>query len=98
MISNLLASSTAGIKQGRVERNDELAEEARLRSAYLTFVVARSSELMDRLARIMTLARKELQVEGDTTLLEAQTAQFKQRVSAAITQVQKELAEEAAKD
>ncbi|RUR67347.1 hypothetical protein EJP67_09770 [Variovorax guangxiensis] len=98
MISNLLASANAGINQGRVERNNELAEEGRLRSAYLTFVVARSAVLMDRLARIMTLARKELQVEGDTTLLEAQTAQFKRRVSAAIAQVQKELAEEAAKD
>ncbi|MGO4393408.1 hypothetical protein AB4Z46_18800 [Variovorax sp. M-6] len=95
MVNDLLANATAGINQGRSERNDELVEEGKVRRAYLTFVGERSAELMDRLAGIMTLARKELQVEGDTSVLDSQTAQFKQRVSAAIDKVQQALAEDA---
>lgn len=96
-IADLLSFATASINQGRFERNIALAEHGKLRSAYLSFVGARSTELMDYLGQIMTLARKELQVDGDTVPLEAQTADFKKRVSAAIAQVQKALAEEAAK-
>lgn len=97
VVQDFLANATAGINQGRVDRNDEIEEEARLRSEYLTFVGARTSKLMERLAKVMTLARKELDVHGDTSVLEAQTAEFKKRVRSAIAKVQRDLQEEAAK-
>ena len=59
-----------------------------LRSGYMQFVAKRQNPLMDRLTNLMGLARKELQVMGDTTILEIQTNEIKLRVRAAIKTVQ----------
>ena len=73
--------------------NEHLAEETKLRREYLNFIAKRQPLLMGRMNHLMGTARKELEVAGDTTILDQQTEDMKQRVSEAIRRVQLKLNE-----
>lgn len=93
-ITNLSTSfnhAAEGSKLGRQEILDLYARNIELRSAYMHFVGIRQIPLMDRLTNLMGLARKELQVMGDTKILDMQTEEIKKRVQAAIKSVQDEV-------
>lgn len=80
--------ATEQSRLGRQELSELHTRNTMLRSGYMQFVAKRQTPLMDRLTNLMGLARKELQVTGDTTILEIQTNEIKLRVQAAIKTVQ----------
>lgn len=88
-----LANAVSGVNAGRKELNDHLMQEAKLRSEYLSFIGAKQPFLMNKLTHLMGTARRELQVDGDTTILDQQTELMKQRVNDAIKRVQVSLEE-----
>ena len=75
------------------QRADHSAEEAKLRSEYLTFIGKRQPDLMTKLTKLMSMARTELGVAGDTSILHDQTEEMKKRMTAAIKRVQDKLHE-----
>ena len=88
-----LAHASSAITAGYKERAEQLAEEAKLRSDYLTFIGERQSQLMSKLTKLMGMARNELGVEGDVLILDDQTEEMKKRMTAAIKRVQDKLKE-----
>ena len=86
-----LLHAIEGSRLGRQELSALYAENTMLRSAYMQFLVAGQAPLMDRLTNLMGVAREELQVTGDTKILEIQTEEIKLRVRAAIEMVQDEM-------
>lgn len=87
-LSTSFDRAVEGSRLGRQELSELHAKSTMLRSAYMQFLVVGQAPLMDRLTNLMGLARKELQVMGDTTILEIQTNEIKLRVRAAIKTVQ----------
>lgn len=90
-LHSALKHAQDGIKAGHEELQPLHAENVRLRKEYLAFVTARSSENMKRLTNLMGLARKELQVPGDTAVLDLQTDEIRERVAALSKRVREEL-------
>ena len=87
------ANAASGASSGHRDLNEHLAEETKLRREYLNFIAKRQPLLMGRMNHLMGTARKELEVAGDTTILDQQTEDMKQRVSEAIRRVQLKLNE-----
>lgn len=88
-----LAGTEAKIRTGHEQLKQALAEEARLRQVFMAFIGARQPPLMDRMTRLMGMARSELQVEGDTAILDTQTQEMKKRMSEAIQRLHDRLKE-----
>lgn len=83
-----LAQATSAITAGCKERAEHWARVVKLQIEYMTFISDRQPQLMSKLTKLMGMARNELGVGGDVSILDDQTEEMMKRVAAAIKQFQ----------